>query len=139
MTESLVGRLPWSVETNGLGPITPPAWQSLSACVREVENGQSPDLWYAPDDSEDARQAKDICSACPVRAECLAQAMETQQLFGIWGAVQFEPQETKMCSKGRHEMTDANTRMRFERGVAYPRCLACDREAAVERRARRAA
>lgn len=29
--------------------------------------------------------AKGICSACPVRAECLEFAITTNQEFGIWG------------------------------------------------------
>jgi WhiB family redox-sensing transcriptional regulator len=31
------------------------------------------------------RRAKAICARCPVRAACLAYAVETNQEYGIWG------------------------------------------------------
>jgi WhiB family redox-sensing transcriptional regulator len=31
------------------------------------------------------QRAKAVCAACPVRAECLAFALETHQDYGIWG------------------------------------------------------
>lgn len=34
---------------------------------------------------EQIAAAKDICSACPVRAECLEFAITTNQEFGVWG------------------------------------------------------
>jgi len=29
--------------------------------------------------------AKELCAACPVRAECLAQALERGEPHGVWG------------------------------------------------------
>jgi hypothetical protein len=33
------------------------------------------------------QRAKAVCAACPVRAECLAFALETHQDYGIWATV----------------------------------------------------
>jgi WhiB family redox-sensing transcriptional regulator len=30
-------------------------------------------------------EAKAVCAACPVRRECLAFALRTEQVHGIWG------------------------------------------------------
>ena len=31
--------------------------------------------------------AKEICSICPVRQECLAYALSTRQPYGVWGGL----------------------------------------------------
>jgi WhiB family redox-sensing transcriptional regulator len=31
--------------------------------------------------------AKDVCSRCPVRAECLAFALANGEEFGVWGGM----------------------------------------------------
>lgn len=31
--------------------------------------------------------AKEICSRCPVRAECLEHAISTEETYGIWGGL----------------------------------------------------
>jgi WhiB family redox-sensing transcriptional regulator len=70
-------------------PGTPPLitcgqWRSAAAC-RSVD----PDLFFPISDSGPAREqvakVKAICSACRVRRECLAFALRTGQIFGIWG------------------------------------------------------
>ena len=44
----------------------------------------SPDLWFAerPDDVE---AAKALCLPCPLRATCLAGALERREPWGVWG------------------------------------------------------
>lgn len=42
--------------------------------------------WWFPDRQGDpALPAKRVCAACPVREECLADALERGEEFGIWG------------------------------------------------------
>lgn len=43
-----------------------------------------PELFFAeaPDDVE---KAKSICVTCPVRARCLAGALDRQEPWGVWG------------------------------------------------------
>lgn len=40
---------------------------------------------FFPDQGASARDAKAICARCPVRAECLAYALERDERFGVWG------------------------------------------------------
>jgi WhiB family redox-sensing transcriptional regulator len=50
-----------------------------------------PDLFFAPDAEHErdrqrrAAQAKAVCAGCPIRAACLVWALNTGQVYGIWG------------------------------------------------------
>jgi len=33
------------------------------------------------------REARAVCSACPVRLECLADALDNRMDFGVWGGM----------------------------------------------------
>lgn len=58
-----------------------PAWQQQGACL-----GHNPDLFFPErGEREQAREAKAVCAACPVKAECLAFALDTGLHYGIWG------------------------------------------------------
>ncbi|KKW65772.1 WhiB family transcriptional regulator [Mycolicibacterium elephantis] len=48
-----------------------------------------PDLWFA-DDPVDLERAKGLCVQCPIRAECLAAALERQEPWGVWGGEIFD-------------------------------------------------
>lgn len=44
------------------------------------------DLFYPePGESEKSKKACSVCKNCPVRAECLTEALENSEQFGIWG------------------------------------------------------
>lgn len=43
-----------------------------------------PDLFFA-ESPEDIETAKALCQDCPVRAECLAGAVERREPYGVWG------------------------------------------------------
>ncbi|GJF14423.1 transcriptional regulator WhiB7 [Mycolicibacterium cyprinidarum] len=43
-----------------------------------------PDLWFA-EDPRDLEQAKALCGHCPIRRECLSEALERQEPWGVWG------------------------------------------------------
>lgn len=51
--------------------------------------GSSGDLFFSPME-EDAHAAKDVCMRCPVRWECLAYALGTDQKHGVWGGLTAE-------------------------------------------------
>lgn len=55
------------------------AWMADAACA-----GMDPDVFH-PDRGEDARPAKAICAACPVRQRCLDYALDARLKHGIWG------------------------------------------------------
>jgi WhiB family redox-sensing transcriptional regulator len=48
----------------------------------------TPELWFAESPS-DVELAKALCQDCPVRAECLAGALERREPWGVWGGELF--------------------------------------------------
>ena len=50
----------------------------MLACNRE------PDLWFAEAPAE-LERAKALCGGCPIRAQCLAGALERAEPWGVWG------------------------------------------------------
>lgn len=61
-------------------------WRDLAAC-----NGHDPNLFFPAGETgpaaEQIQRAKRICSSCDVADECLAYAIETNQVSGIWGGL----------------------------------------------------
>jgi WhiB family transcriptional regulator, redox-sensing transcriptional regulator len=61
-------------------------WRSAAAC-----QDADPDLFFPLSASgkslEQAGRAKAICAGCPARQPCLAFALRTAQLHGIWGGL----------------------------------------------------
>jgi WhiB family redox-sensing transcriptional regulator len=59
-------------------------WRDDAACA-----GRDPELFYAlgtgPHISTQVRQAKQICAGCPVRQQCLADVMATEDPAQRWG------------------------------------------------------
>lgn len=57
----------------------------------DLPDGQSlpcrlndPELFFA-ESPADVELAKSLCQTCPVRAECLAGALERHEPWGVWG------------------------------------------------------
>lgn len=59
-------------------------WRDHAACRQE-----DPDLFFPIGTTGPAQvqtqQAKAVCQQCPVREQCLAWALETDQTIGVWG------------------------------------------------------
>lgn len=55
-------------------------WPSYAAC-----RGSEPDELFVQGAAQN--RAKAICFGCPVRTECLADALDNQIEFGIWGGM----------------------------------------------------
>lgn len=99
-----------------------------------------PALWYpAPHDRVAEAQAQAICYACPLRDPCYAGAVERGEAWGIWGAVNFDPQESLLldpdadqCYRG-HIFTEATT---YWTPDGHRECRIC-RRITVNERARR--
>jgi WhiB family transcriptional regulator, redox-sensing transcriptional regulator len=47
------------------------------------------DLWFAEAPTE-LERAKALCTACPIKAECLAGAIQRGEPWGVWGGEIFE-------------------------------------------------
>jgi WhiB family redox-sensing transcriptional regulator len=56
----------------------------LLACQRE-----DPELWFS-DSPAHLELAKEYCLACPVRAACLAGALDRAEPWGVWGGEIFD-------------------------------------------------
>lgn len=56
------------------------AWAERGAC-RDVD----PDSLFVPGAAQ--HRAKRVCAACPVRTECLTEALDNRMEFGIWGGM----------------------------------------------------
>lgn len=55
-----------------------PAEQLLPCRVND------PELFFA-ESPADVELAKELCQSCPVRAECLAGALDRREPWGVWG------------------------------------------------------
>jgi WhiB family transcriptional regulator, redox-sensing transcriptional regulator len=47
------------------------------------------DLWFAESPAE-LERAKALCAECPIRAACLAGALDREEPWGVWGGEIFE-------------------------------------------------
>ena len=47
-----------------------------------------PELFFA-ESPADVEYAKSICTACPIKADCLAGALERREPWGVWGGELF--------------------------------------------------
>lgn len=57
------------------------AWQDLALCAET-----DPEMFF-PEKGGSTREAKRVCAACEVRAECLGYALDHDERFGIWGGM----------------------------------------------------
>jgi WhiB family redox-sensing transcriptional regulator len=48
-----------------------------------------PDLWFAEKPAE-LERAKQLCTGCPVKAQCLDSALSRQEPWGVWGGEIFD-------------------------------------------------
>ncbi|MFE9426210.1 WhiB family transcriptional regulator [Kitasatospora sp. NPDC006697] len=92
--------------------------------------GAAVDLWFGRDEDELAeladgddeklallraeedwsgRRAKAICSACPVRAACLAGALERREQFGVFGGLTADERRAVLRRRYRDSVRAAGT------------------------------
>lgn len=55
------------------------SWHDDANC-----RGVDIDIFFSLDDL-DQKNALELCKACPVRRECLQDALEQHEMYGIWG------------------------------------------------------
>ncbi|BDZ42849.1 hypothetical protein GCM10025865_21480 [Paraoerskovia sediminicola] len=56
-------------------------WQERALCAQT-----DPEAFF-PEKGGSTREAKKVCTGCPVRSECLEYALENDERFGIWGGL----------------------------------------------------
>jgi WhiB family redox-sensing transcriptional regulator len=55
-------------------------WATAAAC-----RGTNPDQLFVR--GAEQNKAKQLCAGCPVRTECLAEALDNQIEWGVWGGM----------------------------------------------------
>ena len=87
-------------------------WQRLGLC-----RGRDSAQFFHPDGERGASRgrresaAKNVCRACPVRAECAAQALTTREPYGVWGGFT-ESERLRLLALGWEDASDRrNTRV----------------------------
>lgn len=98
------------------------SWRDDAAC-----RGKDTGLWYPPESHSDGRPrrretpksygiARQICrNECPVRAECLEDALEHEEPYGMWGGLTRPERNTilkvrrRAAKKRKREMREANS------------------------------
>lgn len=90
----------------------PMAWQERGRC-RDLDT----ELFYPPLESETPRQrreresaAKAVCSGCPVRGECLAWALASDERLGVWGGKNERERELLAGHGGRRTLQRVGAR-----------------------------
>lgn len=68
-------------------------WMDSALCAQT-----DPDEFF-PDKGGSPRDAKRICAACEVRADCLEYALAHNILFGVWGGL--TPDERRRLARAR--------------------------------------
>lgn len=68
-------------------------WQEHALCAQTF-----PDAFF-PEKGGSTREAKQVCLACEVKAQCLAYALENQERFGVWGGLS-ERERRRLQSRG---------------------------------------
>jgi WhiB family redox-sensing transcriptional regulator len=59
----------------------PGDWRGRALCAQV-----DPDIFF-PDKGESPAAAKRVCTSCEVRAECLQDALDRNERFGVWGGL----------------------------------------------------
>lgn len=59
--------------------VTIPEWYAGALCAQT-----DPEAFY-PKKGGNVAVAKKVCAVCPVRAQCLEWALDTVELWGVWG------------------------------------------------------
>jgi WhiB family redox-sensing transcriptional regulator len=59
----------------------PGDWRARALCAQV-----DPDIFF-PDKGESPAAAKRVCASCEVRAECLQDALDRNERFGVWGGL----------------------------------------------------
>jgi WhiB family redox-sensing transcriptional regulator len=75
-------------------------WQVQAAC-----RGTDTAVFYHPENERGPSRrrrevrAKEICSHCPVVANCLRWALATREPYGVWGGLSVEEREALLTSQ----------------------------------------
>ncbi|MEU4097995.1 WhiB family transcriptional regulator [Streptomyces sp. NPDC026673] len=86
-------------------------WGAQAICRMD-----DPDVLFAPGAAQ--KRVKALCGGCPVRTECLADALDNRIEFGVWGGM--TERERRALLRRRPTVTSWRTLLRTAR-QAYER------------------
>lgn len=72
------------------------AWKKEGICAQS-----DPDSFF-PSVGEPSAQQKKICFSCPVQSQCLEEALEGNEQWGIWGG--YSPRERREIKSKRRSV-----------------------------------
>lgn len=90
----------------------PPDWFERALCAQT-----DPEAFF-PEKGGSTREAKQICSGCEVRSQCLEYALGHDERFGIWGALS---ERERRQLKRRAQPADADTAEPVQPEIPEPR------------------
>jgi WhiB family redox-sensing transcriptional regulator len=82
-------------------PDLAPVWQQQAECLNHA--GQ---VDFFPARGESVRDAKAVCTICPVKSECLEFAMRLKVAHGVWGGL--SERERRSLRRQRHRDAGGN-------------------------------
>lgn len=70
-----------------IDPLSESAWKADGKCYDIVHTVNDYVIWdsFFAETVEERKPALDFCGDCPVQKRCLRFALESQQLWGVWG------------------------------------------------------
>jgi WhiB family redox-sensing transcriptional regulator len=81
-------------------------WQGMGVC-----RGRDSAQFFHPDGERGSsrnrreRKAKELCEACPVRAQCAAHALSAHEPYGVWGGFT-EAERLRLLAVGWEDAAD---------------------------------
>ncbi|SDQ18087.1 WhiB family transcriptional regulator [Quadrisphaera sp. DSM 44207] len=106
--------------------LEPPQWTTQAACRQS-----DPDALFVQ--GAEQNKAKIVCKACPVRTECLADALDNRIEFGVWGGM--TERERRAVLKRRPNVTSWRRLLETARAEHERAAAEADRAAAEADRA----
>jgi WhiB family redox-sensing transcriptional regulator len=102
----------------GFKTVNTPDWRERSLCAQPYYLKYREHFFS--DEADKIAEAKEVCFLCPVRKQCLKSALNTKEVWGVWGGKdQEEIRNTLSINEDGQEVR------RSKDGIA-PVCLSCD-------------
>lgn len=96
-------------------PGTERAWLADAKC-RDLAT--TPDMYPNALDAEAVEEAKTFCGGCPVRNECLREALTRGERYGIWGGLDFTERTSVKRHRSRQSLKSLKAKRDREAGAA---------------------
>jgi WhiB family redox-sensing transcriptional regulator len=84
--------------------------QDLHVTTRTPCANADPELWFAERPSE-LNLAKSLCAHCPIKAACLAGALDRVEPWGVWGGEIVQQGVVLEYKRGRGRPSNADRRL----------------------------